>query len=255
MSVSYFWHIQNIADREGDGEWEGDPTFRERPLRIPQLFRSRADVVAARVSEHILQRLLLWYIPTRLPNHDRELGLVIARPVLSHFRDADFLRVGPAERRSRFDEEDRVGRDWYLGFEGVVAVVEAEAADEGGFLDGDGGKELGDCHCLVGDEAVEDGSRDDFCFDLFLVDGCESEVWEGLGVDLAQVDLAIFLGDKANEMGPIGRHNCRGWAQLITTYVFLTFAAIKGIYQESELDWILNSLLHNLPGAACLVGQ
>lgn len=178
-------------------------------MRVPHLLRPRADVVAARVSEHILQRLLLWYVPARLPHHDRELGLVIARPVLRYFRDADFLRVGPAERGPRFDEEDRVGRDGHLGFEGVVAVVEAEAADEGGFVDGDGGEELGDGHCLVGDEAVEEGSRDEFCFDLFLVDGCESEVGVGLGVDLAQVDLAIFLGDEANEMGPLGRHDGR----------------------------------------------
>ena len=42
-----------------------------------------------------------------------------------------------------------------LGFSGVVTIVESEATDDGGFFDGDWRKEVGDCHRLVRDEAVE----------------------------------------------------------------------------------------------------
>lgn len=167
------------------------------------MLRPRADVVTARISQHVLHRLLLGDVPARLPNHDRQLRLVIARPVLRQLWHADFLRVGPRERGARFDEEDRCGRDRHVGFDGVVAVVEAQAADERDFVHGERGEELGDCHCSVGDGAVEYGARDEFRFDLFLLDGEDSEVRVRLGVDLAQVDLAIFLGDEANEMGPL----------------------------------------------------
>lgn len=43
-----------------------------------------------------------------------------------------------------------MARDWHFGFSCVVTVVEAEAANNGGFIRKDGGKRLGDCHCLLG---------------------------------------------------------------------------------------------------------
>lgn len=96
-----------------------------------------------------------------------------------------------------------MARNWHFGFPCVVTIVEAEAADNGCFIDRDGGKKLGDCHYLLGDETVEDGTRDEVCLDLFLFDRCNSKIRVGLGVNLPQVDLAIFLGNEANEMGPI----------------------------------------------------
>ena len=45
--------------------------------------------------------------------------------------------------------------DWHLGFPCVVTVIEAEAANNGGLVDRDGGKKLGDCHFLLGNEAVK----------------------------------------------------------------------------------------------------
>lgn len=85
----------------------------------------------------------------------------------------------------------------------MVAVIEAEAADDGSFFDGNGGKKLSDCHFLVGDEAVEHGTRDEVCLDLFLFDGCNPKIRVCLGIYLPQVDLAIFLGNEANKMGPV----------------------------------------------------
>lgn len=61
-----------------------------------------------------------------------------------------------------------MGRDRHFGFAGVVAVVEAQAADDGGFGDGDGGEELGDSHFFGGDVAVEEGACDEVCGDLFV---------------------------------------------------------------------------------------
>ena len=116
-----------------------DETFGKRPLRVPELLRSRADVVPARVSQHIIQRLFLGYVPPRLPNHDRELGLVVARAVLTQLRHADLVRVRPPERGAGFDEQDRVSWDGHLGLPGVVTVVEPEAADDGDVVGGDGG--------------------------------------------------------------------------------------------------------------------
>ncbi len=52
----------------------------------------------------------------------------------------------------------------------MVTVIEAEAADNGGFIDRDGGKKLGDCHCLLGNLAVEYGTGDELCLDLLLFD-------------------------------------------------------------------------------------
>ena len=173
-------------------------TFRKRPLRIPKLLRPRTDIVAACIPQHILQCLLFRDVPARLPNHDRELRLVIARAVLAEFWNADFLRRGPAEGGARLNEEDRVRRDGHAGFLGVVAIVEPEAADDGDLVGGDWGQELRDGQGFLGDLAVEYGARDEFCFDLLLLDGCDAKVGRGLGVDLAQVDLAIFLGDEAD---------------------------------------------------------
>lgn len=67
-----------------------------------------------------------------------------------------------------------MARDWHFGFPCVVTVVEAEAANNGGLIDRDGGKKLGDCHFLLGDEAVEYGTRDEVCLDFFLIDRCSS---------------------------------------------------------------------------------
>ena len=64
-----------------------------------------------------------------------------------------------------------MGWDGHLGFYCVVAVVEAEAADDRDFIDGDWGKELGYCHGLVDDGPVEYGSYDEVRFDDFLLDG------------------------------------------------------------------------------------
>ena len=89
----------------------------------------------------------------------------------------------------------------------MVTVVEANAADDGGFLDGDGGKKLGDCHCPLRDGAAKYGAVDKVHFDLFLFDSSYSKIRVGFGVYLPQVDLTIFLGKEANEMGPIRRHD------------------------------------------------
>ena len=93
--------------------------------------------------------------------------------------------------------------DWHLGFSSVVTVVEAKAADEGGFVDRDGGEKLGDCHCLLGYKPVEDGTANQLCLDAFLLDRRYSYVRVGFWVDLPQVDLPIFLGNEANKMGPV----------------------------------------------------
>lgn len=95
-----------------------------------------------------------------------------------------------------------MARDWHFGFSCAVTVVEAEAANNGGFTRRDGGKKLGDCHCLLGNEAVEYGTGDKVSLNPFLLDGCNSKIRVGLGVYLPQVDLAIFLGNEANKMGP-----------------------------------------------------
>ncbi len=108
-----------------------------------------------------------------------------------------------------------MGRDGHLGLDGVVAVVEAEAADDGDLFDGDGGEELGDGHGSGGDGAVEDGAGDEVGGDFLLVVGCEAEVWGDFGVDLAEVNLAIFLGDEADEVGPVGGHGGRWWSELV----------------------------------------
>ena len=92
--------------------------------------------------------------------------------------------------------------DWHFGFHCVVTIVEAETADDGSLLDGDGGKKLGNCHGLLGDNSVEYGTGDEVCLDLFLFDRCNSKVRVDFGVYLPQVDLAIFLGNEANKMGP-----------------------------------------------------
>lgn len=94
-----------------------------------------------------------------------------------------------------------------FGFSCVVTVVEAEAANNGGFIRRDGGKKLGDCHCLLGNEAVEYGTGNKVCPNLFLFGGCNSKIRVGLGVYLPQVNLAIFLGNEANKMGPIRGHD------------------------------------------------
>ena len=178
-------------------------------MGVAKLLRPRADVVAARVAQHVLPRFLLEDVSARLADDDGEFGLVVARAVLADFGHADLLRVRAAQRRPRLDEQDRVTGDGHLSFAGVVAVVETEAADDGGFVDRDGREELGDGHFLVRDEAVEYGAGDEVGLDRFLFDGCEAEVGVGFGVDLSQVHLAIFLGDEANEMGPIWWHDGR----------------------------------------------
>lgn len=93
--------------------------------------------------------------------------------------------------------------DWHFGFPCVVTVIEAEAADDWSFVDRNGWKKLGDCHFLLGDEAVEYRTGDEFCLDLSLFDRCNSKIRVGLGVYLPQMDLAIFFGNESNEMGPV----------------------------------------------------
>lgn len=110
--------------------------------------------------------------------------------------------------------------DWHFGFPCVITVVEAEAADNGGFINRDGRKKLGNCHFLLSDKAVKYGARDEVCLDLFLFHGCNSKIRVGLGVYLAQMDLAIFLGNEANEMRPIRWHDGKCWVALERVFVF-----------------------------------
>lgn len=167
------------VERRGGGGWwvdmergvEGDLTFCKGPLRSLHLLRPCADVVAARVPQYMLHGLLPGDVAARLANHDRQLGLVVARAVLRQLRHADLLRVRARECGARFDEKDGRGGDWHVGFDGVVAVVEAQAADQGHFVQGEWSQELGDGHGAVGDGAVEDGPRDEFRFNLFLFEG------------------------------------------------------------------------------------
>ena len=81
-----------------------DAAFREGPLGIPKLLRPRTNIVAARVSQYILQRLLFGNIFPRLPDDNRKFGLVVARSVLAQFRHADFLRVRSAHSCPWLDE-------------------------------------------------------------------------------------------------------------------------------------------------------
>ena len=96
-----------------------------------------------------------------------------------------------------------MARDGHFGFHCVITVIETEAADQRGFLDRDGGKKLGDCHCLLRDETIEYGTSDEVCLDLFLFDRCNSKIRVALGVYLSQMDLAIFLSNETNKMGPV----------------------------------------------------
>ena len=203
--VEAWWWWVGVSEetpRRGEGR-----TFGEGPLRVAELLRAGADVVAAGVAEDVVEGALRRDVAPGLADDDGEFGFVVARAVLAEFGDADLLRVGPAEGGAGFDEEDRVGRDRHVGFARVVAVIEPEAADDGDFFGGDGGEELGDCHGSVGDDAVEYGACDEVRFDLFLFDGRDADVGVGLGVYLSQVGLAIFLGNEADEMGPVGWHD------------------------------------------------
>ena len=71
-------------------------TFGKRPLGVSELLRSRADVIATRVAQDVVQCFFLGDVSPRLPDYNRKFCLVIARAVLTKFGHADFLRIGSA---------------------------------------------------------------------------------------------------------------------------------------------------------------
>ena len=104
-----------------------------RPLPVCELQVARRDVVGDDIAAYRLERVLLRDVLHRRADHDPELGLVVA---LRHDR-RDHDRIAGADQRGRVlrEEERRLGQLDSLLL-GVVPVVETDADDLAGTIDG-----------------------------------------------------------------------------------------------------------------------
>lgn len=124
-----------------------------------QLQVAVGDVVADGVAEDVGERVALGDVAALCADDGDQFAFVVeAFAFLGEEGDRDRVE-GPGGGGAGLVEEDRGGGDGHLGFEGVGAVVEAEAADcgdgggrEGGEEAGDGGRGGGEG--VVGGEGV-----------------------------------------------------------------------------------------------------
>lgn len=88
------------------------------------------------------------------------------------------------------------------------------------------GKYLLHSHGLVADCSVEDRAVDEPDADVAVRrEGCQADIWRRLGVELAEMDLAVFHGDEADEVCPL-RHFCGVSKEEVETQVDCKCSAI-----------------------------
>lgn len=131
------------GDQDGAEGAAGVEALAEGPLGRGELQRAGGHVVGARVAQHVGQRVRLGDVAACAADHEAQLGLVVAGAVLRGARDVDGGWEGARQGGARLGEEDGRGGQRQVGFLRVVAVVEAQAADEVAFAAVDGREELG----------------------------------------------------------------------------------------------------------------
>lgn len=114
--------MSNEEKKNDFSQWRGpegacvDKTHRSdnshpNPWRTPltgrHLQRPGTNIVAGRVTQDMIQSVLFADVAATLADDHAELGFVIARAVLRHFRDVDRRRPRIGQGGARFGEQDR----------------------------------------------------------------------------------------------------------------------------------------------------
>ena len=115
----------------GPGRGEGVERLADGPLFFfaAELPVPGTHVVAAGVAADVIEgRFVVRDVLARFPDDDHQLGLVVH--LLGDLRQLDRFTLGD-ERIGVLREQDRLGRDRLATFDGVVAIVQADANDFG----------------------------------------------------------------------------------------------------------------------------
>lgn len=74
-------------------------------------------------------------------------------------------------------------------------------------------------HSCVCYDTIKDRSFDQFGRDGFAIQDGETDVWVFSGINFAEVNLAIFFADEADEVCPIGAHFCTQFGKILEKVV------------------------------------